>query len=135
MNAALSLSSASKQLTQMVASPDRGLGPVLQSEFAQNSLHVHLNRRLGDDQLARDDLVRRPFVRKITSSRRDRLLSTSPPGIDCTSRSAPQLRRSCPIVRLVLAEFCSAKAKITDLFERPAETRRELPLTLPHRPP
>src|SRR5262245_49049699 len=57
----LSSSSVSEQFTEMVARPDRSLSPVLQPEFAQNGLHVHFNRRLGDDQLARDDLVRRPF--------------------------------------------------------------------------
>ena len=41
----------------MRARPDGSLGPVLQPELSQNRLHVHLNRRLGDDQLARDDLV------------------------------------------------------------------------------
>jgi hypothetical protein len=50
-------SGVSEQLAEMRARPDGSLGPVLQPELAQNGLHVHLNRRLGDDQPARDDLI------------------------------------------------------------------------------
>jgi len=49
------------QILQMRARPDRGLGAILQSELTQNGFHMHLHRRLGDDELARDDLVRGAF--------------------------------------------------------------------------
>ena len=55
---------ANKHLTEMRARPDRSLGPVLQSELPQNGFHMHLHRRLGDHQLARDDLVRGTLPRQ-----------------------------------------------------------------------
>ena len=50
-----------QQRAEMRACPNRGLSPVLQPQLPQNGLHMHLHRRLGDHQLARDDLVRRAF--------------------------------------------------------------------------
>jgi hypothetical protein len=57
----LSGRSVFERFTEMRARSDRSLRAILQSEFSQTGLHVDLQRRLGDYQLARNDLVRRAF--------------------------------------------------------------------------